>query len=53
MHPSSWEHEGQIGSTDQQFDVSLMCDDLDDLGTSYRPRAMALQVQDVSRYRPD
>jgi catechol 2,3-dioxygenase-like lactoylglutathione lyase family enzyme len=27
-HPSSWEHEGQRGSTEQQFDVSLMCDDL-------------------------
>jgi catechol 2,3-dioxygenase-like lactoylglutathione lyase family enzyme len=29
VHPSSWEYEGQTGSTDQQFDVSLMCDDLD------------------------
>jgi catechol 2,3-dioxygenase-like lactoylglutathione lyase family enzyme len=29
VHPSSWEHEGNTGSTDQQFDVSLMCDDLD------------------------
>jgi catechol 2,3-dioxygenase-like lactoylglutathione lyase family enzyme len=28
VHPSSWEHEGQPGSTDQKFDVSLMCDDL-------------------------
>ena len=28
MHPSSWEHEGQVGSTRQQFEVSLMCDDL-------------------------
>ena len=28
LHPSSWEHEGQSGSTDQKFDVSLMCDDL-------------------------
>jgi catechol 2,3-dioxygenase-like lactoylglutathione lyase family enzyme len=28
LHPSSWEHEGRSGSTDQQFDVSLMCDDL-------------------------
>jgi catechol 2,3-dioxygenase-like lactoylglutathione lyase family enzyme len=28
VHPSSWEHEGQIGSTPHQFDVSLMCDDL-------------------------
>src|SRR5918999_816129 len=26
-HPSSWEYEGQTGSTDQRFDVSLMCDD--------------------------
>jgi catechol 2,3-dioxygenase-like lactoylglutathione lyase family enzyme len=29
VHPRSWEHEGTAGSTDQQFDVSLMCDDLD------------------------
>jgi hypothetical protein len=28
VHPSSWEHEGQQGSTDQRHDVSLMCDDL-------------------------
>jgi catechol 2,3-dioxygenase-like lactoylglutathione lyase family enzyme len=29
VHPSSWEYEGGTGSTQQQFDVSLMCDDLD------------------------
>ena len=29
VHSRSWEHEGTTGSTDQQFDVSLMCDDLD------------------------
>jgi catechol 2,3-dioxygenase-like lactoylglutathione lyase family enzyme len=29
VHPSSWEYEGRTGSTTQQFDVSLMCDDLD------------------------
>jgi catechol 2,3-dioxygenase-like lactoylglutathione lyase family enzyme len=28
VHPASWEHEGRSGSTDQRFDVSLMCDDL-------------------------
>ena len=28
VHPSRWEHEGRSGGTDQQFDVSLMCDDL-------------------------
>ena len=28
VHPSSWEHEGTRGGTDQRFDVSLMCDDL-------------------------
>ena len=28
VHPSSWEYKGQTGSTDQQFDVSLMCDDI-------------------------
>jgi hypothetical protein len=27
-HPRSWEHEGHSGSTDQAFDVSLMCHDL-------------------------
>jgi hypothetical protein len=27
-HPSSWEHEGTSGGTDQSYDVSLMCDDL-------------------------
>jgi hypothetical protein len=30
VHPASWEHEGRNGSTDQRFDVSLMCDDLDE-----------------------
>lgn len=29
VHPSSWEYEGQSGSTGQLFDVSLMCDDLE------------------------
>jgi catechol 2,3-dioxygenase-like lactoylglutathione lyase family enzyme len=28
VHPSSWTYEGGSGSTDQRFDVSLMCDDL-------------------------
>ena len=28
VHPSSWEHAGGSGATDQRFDVSLMCDDL-------------------------
>jgi catechol 2,3-dioxygenase-like lactoylglutathione lyase family enzyme len=28
-HPSSWEYQGQTGSTDQAFDVSFMCDDLE------------------------
>lgn len=28
VHPSSWEHEGRSGGTDQRFDLSLMCDDL-------------------------
>jgi catechol 2,3-dioxygenase-like lactoylglutathione lyase family enzyme len=27
-HPSSWDYEGATGGTDQDFDVSLMCDDL-------------------------
>lgn len=29
VHPKSWEHGGHTGSTDQHFDLSLMCDDLD------------------------
>jgi catechol 2,3-dioxygenase-like lactoylglutathione lyase family enzyme len=29
VHPSSWEHGGRTGSTDQRFDLSLMCDDLE------------------------
>jgi catechol 2,3-dioxygenase-like lactoylglutathione lyase family enzyme len=29
VHPQSWEHQGRGGSTEQRFDISLMCDDLD------------------------
>jgi catechol 2,3-dioxygenase-like lactoylglutathione lyase family enzyme len=29
VHPSSWEYDGRAGSTDQRFDLSLMCDDLE------------------------
>lgn len=29
VHPRAWEYEGASGSTDQRFDVSLMCDDLE------------------------
>ena len=29
VHPSAWEHDGEPGSTVQQYEVSLMCDDLD------------------------
>jgi catechol 2,3-dioxygenase-like lactoylglutathione lyase family enzyme len=28
VHPNAWEHEGRSGGTDQQFEVSLICDDL-------------------------
>ena len=28
VHPSSWEHGGRSGGTDQRFDLSLICDDL-------------------------
>ncbi|UPW07803.1 VOC family protein [Gordonia terrae] len=28
-HPDKWEHEGTAGRTDQKFDVSFMCDDLE------------------------
>ena len=28
VHPNAWEQEGQMGGTDQQFEVSLICDDL-------------------------
>jgi len=27
-HPASWEHEGRRGGTDQHYDISLACDDL-------------------------
>ena len=30
VHPSSWDHgPGSSGSTDQRFDLSLLCDDLE------------------------
>ena len=29
VHPRSWEYAGHSGSTDQRFDLSLMCDDLE------------------------
>jgi catechol 2,3-dioxygenase-like lactoylglutathione lyase family enzyme len=29
VHPRSWEFGGESGGTDQRFDVSLMCDDLE------------------------
>jgi predicted enzyme related to lactoylglutathione lyase len=29
VHPSSWEYDGRTGSSDQRFDISLMCDDLE------------------------
>ncbi|HEY7721656.1 MAG TPA: VOC family protein [Pedococcus sp.] len=29
VHPASWEYEGQTGGTDQHFDLSFMCDDLE------------------------
>ncbi len=48
-HPSSWEHEGQTGSTVQQFDVSLMCDDLEATMTELTTRGAEFSgdVQDV------
>jgi hypothetical protein len=30
VHPRAWDHDAHTGSTSQQFDVSLMCDDLDE-----------------------
>lgn len=29
VHPSAWQHEGRSGGTDQRYDVSLVCDDLE------------------------
>src|ERR1051325_11075564 len=29
VHPRSWTHGGETGGTDQRFDLSLMCDDLE------------------------
>ena len=36
VHPRSWEYGGATGSTDQRFDVSLMCDDLESTMTELR-----------------
>ncbi|HJQ94309.1 MAG TPA: VOC family protein [Acidimicrobiia bacterium] len=38
VHPSSWEHEGQRGSTRQLFDVSLICDDLEQTMAEFQAR---------------
>ena len=38
VHPSSWEYQGQTGGTDQHFDVSLMCDDLEATMAELPPR---------------
>jgi catechol 2,3-dioxygenase-like lactoylglutathione lyase family enzyme len=38
VHPSSWEYEGRSGSTDQHFDVSLMCDDVEKTMAELRER---------------
>jgi hypothetical protein len=29
VHPAAWEWEGRTSATEQQFDISLMCDDLE------------------------
>lgn len=29
VHPKSWEYQGETGSTEQKFDLSLICDDLE------------------------
>ena len=29
VHPSSWDYQGETGSTEQKFDLSLICDDLE------------------------
>jgi catechol 2,3-dioxygenase-like lactoylglutathione lyase family enzyme len=28
VHPNSWEHEGERGTTDQRHEISLVCDDI-------------------------
>lgn len=28
VHPSSWEYQGEQGSTDQRHEISLVCDDI-------------------------
>lgn len=38
VHPASWERAGEAGSTDQRFDVSLMCDDLETTMAELRAR---------------
>jgi catechol 2,3-dioxygenase-like lactoylglutathione lyase family enzyme len=38
LHPSHWEYGGETGGTDQRFDVSLMCDDLETTVADLRGR---------------
>ena len=49
VHPSSWSYEGQTGSTDQRFDVSLMCDDLNQTMEELRARGAEFEgeIQDT------
>jgi catechol 2,3-dioxygenase-like lactoylglutathione lyase family enzyme len=48
VHPRSWEYGGETGGTDQQFDVSLMCDDLEATvsGLTAKGAEFAGEVQD-------
>jgi catechol 2,3-dioxygenase-like lactoylglutathione lyase family enzyme len=43
VHPSSWEHGGESGGTDQRFDLSLMCDDLATTMADLRERGAAFE----------
>jgi len=50
VHPSSWQHACVTGSTDQHFDVSLMCDDLHKTMTELTGRGVEFsgEVRDES-----
>jgi len=52
-HPSSWEYEGTTGGTDQRFDVSLMCDDLEATMTELTGRGATFDGESVPEPWPD
>ena len=50
VHPNTWEHEDRTGGTDQQFEVSLICDNLQSTMSSLAARGaqFADDIEEVS-----